>query len=519
MSNRRDPSSHVVLIVLDGWGYRTAKEYNAIELADTPVWHTLWNGSPRTLLEASGRAVGLPEGQMGNSEVGHLNLGAGRVVAQDIVRIDDAISAGEWYHNEALLEVCRHVAANDGTLHLLGLLGFGGVHAIDRHLLACLEVAAQQDVRAIAIHGFLDGRDSPPTSGGEVVEILTKDVERITGGRGFLASLTGRYYAMDRDQRWARTELAYQAMVRGVGARERDATAAVQAAYDRGETDEFVKPIVLVDGNDTPMATIRDGDGVFCFNFRSDRMRQIVRALIMEGFDEFPVPDRPVVSLATMTEYDQTFSVPQALPPITMARIVGEMLADHGRSQLRTAETEKYPHVTYFFNGGHEAPMVNEERYLVPSRRDVPTYDLAPEMSAVGITDGLCRAIESREHDFILCNYANADMVGHTGVESAIITAVETVDKCLDRVLVSAEQTGACVLITADHGNCELMVDPITGGPHTAHTTNPVPLVALRAGAETLRSGGALCDIGPTVLHLLNIEPPPEMTGRDLRES
>ncbi len=519
MSNRRDPSSPVVLIVLDGWGYSTAKEGNAIEMADTPVWHALWNGSPRTLLEASGHAVGLPDGQMGNSEVGHLNLGAGRVVKQDIVRIDGAIASGEWSHNEALLEVCRHVAATDGTLHLLGLLGFGGVHAIDRHLLACLEVAAQQDVRAIAIHGFLDGRDSPPTSGREVVEILTRDVERITGGRGFIASLTGRYYAMDRDQRWTRTERAYQAMVHGVGARALDASAAVQAAYDRGETDEFVEPTVLVDGNDAPMATIRDGDGVFCFNFRSDRMRQIVRALIMDGFAEFPVADRPAVFVATMTEYDQIFPVPQALPPITMARIVGEMLADQGRSQLRTAETEKYPHVTYFFNGGHEAPMANEERYLVPSRRDVPTYDFAPEMSAVGITDGLCRAIEAKEHDFILCNYANADMVGHTGVQSAIITAVETVDQCLDRVLVSAELADACILITADHGNCELMVDPITGGPHTAHTTNPVPLVALRAGADTLRSGGALCDIGPTVLQLLNIEPPAEMTGRDLRES
>lgn len=519
MSNRRGPSRQVVLIVLDGWGYSPIKEGNAIELANTPVWHKLWDGSPRTLLEASGRAVGLPEGQMGNSEVGHLNLGAGRVVMQDIVRIDDAIASGDWFDNEALLDVCRHVVANDGTLHLLGLLGFGGVHAIDRHLLACLQTAARQDVGAIAVHGFLDGRDSPPTSGRGVVETLTKELQRLTGGRGFLASLIGRYYAMDRDRRWARTELAYQAMVRGVGARERSAVTAVQEAYDRGETDEFVKPIVLTNDNDRPLATIRDGDGIFCFNFRSDRMRQIVRSLVVDGFDGFPVLDRPAVSLATMTEYDQTFPVPQAFPPVTMARIVGDMLADHGRSQFRTAETEKYPHVTYFFNGGHEPPMTNEERYLVPSRKDVATYDLAPEMSAVGITDGLCRAITTREHDFILCNYANADMVGHTGVQSAIIKAVETVDQCLARVLQSAEATGASVLITADHGNCEVMVDPETGGPHTAHTTNPVPLVALRAGTESLRSAGALCDIGPTVLQLLNIDPPPEMTGRDLRES
>ena len=518
MSNRPDSPGQVVLIVLDGWGYSERREGNAIELARTPVWHRLWEESPRTLLEASGLAVGLPEGQMGNSEVGHLNLGAGRVVLQDLVRIDQAIASGELFSNPALADLCRGVQERGGTLHLAGLLGYGGVHAIDRHLNALVEAAVGFDIPHIAIHGFLDGRDSPPTSGREVVAELERDLNRIAGPRASIATLTGRYYAMDRDRRWDRTELAYQAIVHGVGVRDSDPTAAVRRAYNRGETDEFIKPIVLTDGSGEPRHLIRDGDGVMCFNFRSDRMRQLVRALVIDGFDGFPVPDRPRVTLASMTEYDRTFPVPQLFPPVTMARIVGEVLADHGLTQLRTAETEKYPHVTYFFNGGYEAPMANEERELVPSRKDVATYDLAPEMSAAGITDILCGAIERRRHDFILCNYANADMVGHTGVESAIITAVETVDRCLARVLASAESAGTTLLITADHGNCEVMIDPETGGPHTAHTTNPVPLVALRANAGRLRTGGALCDVGPTVLNLLGIEPPAEMTGHDLRE-
>ncbi len=520
MSNGHHPrSDQVVLIILDGWGYSPHREGNAIEMARTPTWHRLWEGGARTLLEASGPAVGLPEGQMGNSEVGHLNLGAGRVVPQDIVRIDQAIASGAFFENQALVGLCRGIRERGGTLHIIGLLGVGGVHAIDRHMIACVEMGVREEVPAIAVHGFLDGRDSPPTSGEEVVRIFEADLARVARGRAQIATLTGRYYAMDRDRRWDRTRRAYDVMVDGVGVHETDPVAGVQHAYERGETDEFIRPIVITDAEDRPRATIRNEDGVLCFNFRSDRMRQIVRALAINGFDGFPTPDRPRVSVATMTEYDQTFPIPQAFPPHTMARIVGEMLADYGRTQLRTAETEKYAHVTYFFNGGHEPPMANEERCLVPSRKDVATYDLAPEMSAVGITDVLCQAIEARDHDFILCNYANADMVGHTGVQSAIIEAVETVDRCLARALGSAEATGASVLITADHGNCEVMVDPVTGGPHTAHTANPVPLVALRAGADQLRTGGALCDVGPTVLQLLGIEPPPEMTGRDLRET
>lgn len=515
MSNTRAHSGPVALIVLDGWGYREAREGNAIELAHTPVWHGLWGSEPRTLLHASGLAVGLPEGQMGNSEVGHLNLGAGRVVPQDLVRISQTIRSGAFYQLEPLTALCAALRGTGGTLHLMGLLGPGGVHAIDQHLLACLELGVRLGVPRIAVHGFLDGRDTLPTIGAQVVRQLQADIARIAPGRARIATLVGRYFGMDRDRRWERTRLAYDAMVRGIGLAATDPVVAVQAALARGETDEFVKPVVLTEGG-APIATLRDGDGVFCFNYRSDRMRQIVRALMIEGFDGFDVSDRPRLAMVTMTQYDRTFPVPQAFPPFSMARIVAEVLADHGRTQLRTAETEKYPHVTYFFNGGYEPPYKGEERALVPSQR-VATYDLAPEMSAAGITDQLVGALDRKSHDFMLCNFANADMVGHTGVLPAVITAVETVDQCLGRIMTVAESADATVLVTADHGNCEMMIDPETGGAHTAHTTNPVPLVAIRAGSTGLRDGGALCDVGPTILRLLGIDPPSEMTGRDLR--
>ena len=516
MSNGSARGAPVVLIVLDGWGYRPEREGNAIELARTPVWHRLWSSAPRTLLDASGLAVGLPEGQMGNSEVGHLNLGAGRVVPQDLVRISQSISSGEFFRLEPFQALGRHLRETGGTLHLMGLLGPGGVHAIDSHLLACVELGVRLDVPRIAVQGFLDGRDAAPTLGAEVVRTLLGDLERIAGSRAVLASLTGRYYGMDRDRRWERTRIAYDALVHGTGTRVTDPVRAVRDCYARGETDEFIRPLVI-ERDGAPVAPMRDGDAVLCFNYRSDRMRQIVRALFVPGFDGFDVRDRPSLEGVTMTQYDQTFTLPQAFPPFSMARIVAEVLAEHGRTQLRTAETEKYPHVTYFFNGGYEPPYPAEDRRLVPSQK-VATYDLAPEMSAAGITDTLCAALAAREYDFILCNFANADMVGHTGVLPAVISAVETVDRCLERILVSAEEAGARLLITADHGNCELMVDPATGGVHTAHTTNPVPLVAIRTGAGRLRTGGSLRDVGPTVLRLLDIEPPSEMTGRDLRE-
>jgi 2,3-bisphosphoglycerate-independent phosphoglycerate mutase len=503
----------VVLVVLDGWGYRPGRDGNAIELGRTPVWHRLWERPTRTLLEASGLAVGLPEGQIGNSEVGHLNLGAGRVVPQDLVRISQSIESGEFFRIPALVQLVEETRRHNGMLHIVGLIGTGGVHAFDKHLLAAVELGHRAGLR-VAIHAWLDGRDTPPQSGLGFMRDLLQQI----AGRGVavVSTVVGRYYAMDRDKRWERTKLAYDAMVKGIGAPAPDPVTAIQQAYAAGETDEFVKPRVT---QGAPL--IRDGDGVFCFNYRADRMRQIVRALAGPDFIGFDVSDRPRVTLVTMTRYEATLPFPAAFEPIVLSRIMAEVLADRGLTQFRTAETEKYAHVTYFFNGGYEPPYRGEERLLVPSQK-VATYDLMPEMSAAGVTDVLCRAIAAQQHDFILCNYANGDMVGHSGVLAATIKAVETVDNCLARVLATADTAGATVLVTADHGNCELMIDPATGGPHTAHTTNPVPLVIVGEGAArgggALRAGGSLRDVGPTILHLLGIEPPKEMTGRDLRE-
>ncbi len=514
MSNRRRSGAPVALIVLDGWGYRESREGNAIELGRTPVWHGLWNGSPRTLLNASGLAVGLPDGQMGNSEVGHLNLGAGRVVPQDIVRISASMTSGTFFTLAPLVELCAGIRRRGGTLHLIGLIGDGGVHALDSHLLGCVELGLRHEVQRIAVHGFLDGRDTLPKSAAGFVARLVEDLRRLAGPRAELASLIGRYYAMDRDHRWERIRLGYELLVHGAGQAATDPVAAIQAAYQRGETDEFVKPIVLTrDG--MPRAPMRSGDGVLCFNFRADRMRQIVRALAVEPFDGFPVPDRPRLDLVTMTRYDRTFPFPTAFPPFSLARVLAEFLADLDRTQFHVAETEKYAHVTYFFNGGHEPPYPGEDRVLIPSPK-VATYDLAPAMSAEGITEALCDALSRGEHDFFLCNYANPDMVGHTGVLPAVIQAVETVDGCLERLVKACERSGTRLLITADHGNCEMMFDPESGGPHTAHTTNPVPLVAFNTPLGRLRSGGALCDVAPTILELLGMEQPVEMTGVSL---
>ncbi len=498
--------------MLDGWGFRPGREGNAIELGQTPVWHKLWDRASRTLLEASGLTVGLPEGQIGNSEVGHLNLGAGRVVPQDLVRISQSIETGEFFQIPALLELCEQTRRHDGTLHVMGLIGTGGVHALDKHLLAAVKLGRNAGV-PVAIHAWLDGRDTPPKSGLGFMEELLQAVG--PSGRPAVSTVIGRYYAMDRDKRWERTKLAYDAMVNGVGIQVPDPISAIQQAYAVGETDEFVKPRVV-----TGAPLIRDGDGIFCFNYRADRMRQIVRALASPDFDGFDVTGRPAVRLVTMTRYDERLPFPAAFEPIVLSRIVAEVLSDHGKTMFRTAETEKYAHVTYFFNGGYEPPYKGEERLLVPSQK-VATYDLMPEMSAPGVTDVLCNAIAGKQHDFILCNYANGDMVGHSGVLAAAVKAVETVDQCLARVLTTADTAGATVLVTADHGNCELMIDPATGGPHTAHTTNPVPLVMVGDGAPKrhLRTGGSLRDVGPTILQLLGIEPAKEMTGRDLRET
>jgi 2,3-bisphosphoglycerate-independent phosphoglycerate mutase len=516
-----DKSRPVALIVLDGWGYREEPEGNAIALARTPTWDAIWSHPARTLLEASGLRVGLPEGQMGNSEVGHLNLGAGRVVMQDLVRISTAISDGSFFTNPALLSACAQVKRSGSTLHLMGLIGAGGVHAIAAHLFALIDLAARERVPRVAIHAFMDGRDTMPTSGLGYMEQLLDYIESRTGrsvepdGTSIrVASVSGRYYAMDRDRRWPRTELAYRAIVDGTGPRSTSPTASIRASYDAGITDEFIIPVVIVE-NGVPVAAMHDGDAVIGFNYRSDRMRQIVRALIDPAFTGFDVSGRPKVQVTTLTSYDKTFDVPAAFEPTSMARILAEVLSANGRSMLKTAETEKYPHVTYFFNGGKEEPFPGEDRILIPSQK-VATYDLMPEMSAPGITDVLCRSIEAKSHDFILCNYANADMVGHSGSMKATIEAVETVDECLARVMKSAEATGTRLLVTADHGNAEIMIDPATGGPHTAHTTSPVPFVSIGESVTSLRGGGALCDVAPTILGMIGITQPAEMTGKPL---
>jgi 2,3-bisphosphoglycerate-independent phosphoglycerate mutase len=429
------------------------------------------------------------------------------------VRINQAIDDGSFFENSALVEACETAIRDGGTLHLMGLTGSGGVHAVDKHLFALIDLAERRRVPRVAIHAFLDGRDTMPRSGyGYMQQLLA-----YTRNRAHLASLGGRYYGMDRDKRWDRTEKWYLAAVKGLGPQATDPLDVIRRAYDRNVTDEFIEPHVIVrDGR--PVAPMRDGDSLICFNFRADRMRQIVRALTDDAFDGFDVGRRPSLEVVTMTSYDRTFDLPVAFPPQSMANIVGEVVSKAGMTMFRTAETEKYAHVTYFFNGGIETPFPGEDRLLVPSQK-VATYDLAPEMSAPGVTDVLCGSIEARAHDFILCNYANGDMVGHTGSLPATIAAVETVDRCLARVIASAEKTGARLLITADHGNCELMIDPASGGPHTAHTTSPVPLVVLDPdGDRPLRGGGALCDVGPTVLRLLGLQRPTEMTGMDLRQ-
>jgi 2,3-bisphosphoglycerate-independent phosphoglycerate mutase len=451
---------------------------------------------------------------MGNSEVGHLNLGAGRAVVQSLLRIGQAISSGELATNPTLLELLRGVREQGTTLHLLGLIGRGGVHAQDAHLLALCDLARRHGVPKVRVHAFLDGRDTPPQSGHGFLSELV-------GHTGCaVATLTGRFYAMDRDRRWERTERAYRALVYGEGERVREPLEALTGAYAAGETDEFVRPRIVVDERAEPLGLIRAGDGVLFFNFRADRVRQLSRALADAAFAEFDRgPGRPHVQVATLTQYDAEFPLPAVFPPQPMTNLLADVLAAAGRRGFRTAETEKYPHVTYFFNGGVEEAPTGEERRMVPSPK-VATYDLQPEMSAAGVTDGLVEAIQSEQYDLLVCNYANPDMVGHTGVLQAAIRAVETVDACLGRVVDACRQTGTALLVTADHGNCDQMWDPTTDGPHTAHTTNPVGIVLVepreRRTAERL-ADGALCDVAPTLLGLLELPQPPEMTGRDLR--
>lgn len=514
----------VALIILDGWGLREPAGDNAVTLAKTPRWSRIWESGdfPRGRLTTHGPAVGLPEGQMGNSEVGHLNLGAGRVVPQTIQRITSAIETGEFFENPALGALMKRLRERDATLHLLGLIGPGGVHAVDTHLFALCEMAARHRIQRTRVHAFLDGRDTPPQS---ARDYLTELEGRIGGAASDpegceIATVCGRYWAMDRDRRWERTARAYDALVHGRGKPIRDPVLAVAEAYDSGESDEFIEPRVVVDGGGEPVGRIRDGDGVVFFNFRADRVRQLSRALVETDFSEFDRgPDRPRVEIVTMTRYDEDLPLDTAFPPFELRNTLADVLGVHGLTSYRTAETEKYPHVTYFFNGGREEAPEGEQRHLVPSPK-VATYDLQPEMSAAEVTDGLIDAVTSRTFDLYVCNYANPDMVGHTGVLEAAVRAVETVDRQLGRVLDACEAAGTAVLVTADHGNCEQMWDPTTGGPHTAHTTNPVGVVLIQPGGRrgvARLADGALCDVAPTILGLLGVPQPSEMTGRDLR--
>ncbi|HEV2874573.1 MAG TPA: 2,3-bisphosphoglycerate-independent phosphoglycerate mutase [Thermoleophilaceae bacterium] len=482
----------VVLVVLDGWGLADPGPGNAVELADTPVFDELWERWPHTTMTAWGPAVGLPEGQMGNSEVGHLNLGAGTIVKQDLLRIDEAIEDGSFFENEVLRAACRV-----DRLHLIGLVSAGGVHASMEHLRALIDLAAKQGVKDIVIHAFTDGRDTNPDSGAGYLA----EVEGWGGAR--VGTVTGRYFAMDRDRRWDRTELTLRALVGGEAAfTAGSGEAAVRAAYERGETDEFIKPTLV--GEE---ARIRPGDGVIFFNFRPDRARQLTEALSK-------LPD---VRITTLTEYQEDWDHPVAFSPERPAVTLASTLASRGLSQLHVAETEKYAHVTYFFNGGEEEPHEGEDRRLVDSPRDVPTYDHKPEMSAREATDAFVGCWSAGDYAFGIINYANPDMVGHTGVIEAAVKAVETVDGCLGRLVEAVSESGGICLITADHGNADHMLEP-DGSPNTAHSMNPVPLI-VTVDAGPLREGGILADVAPTLLALMGCEAPAEMTGENLLES
>ncbi len=512
----------VVLVVMDGYGCNPRPEGNAVEAAGRPVLRRLWQSYPHTELRASGLAVGLPEGQMGNSEVGHLNLGAGKVVYQDFTKISRAIEDGSFYENPVLQGAMQHVLERGSALHIIGLVGSGGVHAYPTHLFAVMETARRSGVPRVYIHAITDGRDTPPQDGIYAVNRVEEEGKRI--GVGQIATVSGRYYAMDRDRRWDRTARAYDAMVHGTGRTATNAEAAVLTSYAEGITDEFILPTVITGPDGSPVATVADHDAVVFFNFRTDRPRQLVRAFVGADFQEFDRgPRLNDLYFVTMTEYEKDLPVHVAFltedVPLPLARV----LSDDGLHQLHVAETEKYAHVTFFFNGGREEPFPGEDRILIPSPRDVGTYDHKPEMSAPEITRQTVEAINSGKYDFILVNYANPDMVGHTGVMDAAVTAVETVDRGVGAIVDAVERQDGVVLITSDHGNAEQMIDYNTGGPYTAHTVfNPVPFILVSANpalrAAHLREGAALADVAPTILQLLGYKTPSDMTGKSLIE-
>ena len=500
----------VLLLILDGWGHRDDPADNALAQARLPHWDALWRDCPHTLVHTEGRHVGLPDGQMGNSEVGHMNIGAGRIVYQDLTRIDAAIEDGSFQANPELLAACAGARAAGGTLHLMGLLSPGGVHSHEAHILAMLALARAQDVPRIAVHAFLDGRDTPPRSAEASLRALQAACD--AAGNARIASVCGRYYAMDRDKRWERVEPAYLAITEAEAAfHAPDALAALAQAYARGENDEFVKPTVIGDG-----ARIAAGDAVVFMNFRADRARELTAAFVLPAFDGFARRrDLGLSRFVCLSEYDATLPAPVAFGSDELHDTLTQVLAAHGLTQLRIAETEKYAHVTFFFSGGVEAPVAGEDRVLVPSPK-VATYDLQPEMSCPEVTARLVEDIRAQRHDVVVCNIANPDMVGHTGVLSAAIAAAEAVDVALGALRAALAEVGGEMIVTADHGNLEQMRDPTTGEPHTAHTVGPVPLVYVGARRATLREGGALRDIAPTLLDLLGVPVPAAMTGRSL---
>ena len=511
-----DRPKPTVLVILDGWGISEESSFNAITAARTPVWDRLWRERPHTLIRTSGSAVGLPSGQMGNSEVGHLNLGAGRVIYQEFTRVSRSIRTGSFFSNRTLTDAVDLAVQNDRAIHVTGLLSPGGVHSHEEHIHAAVKLAVERGATRVYVHAFLDGRDMPPKiahASLDAMEHVFRDL-----GHGCFASVIGRYYAMDRDHRWDRIQEAYDLISDGVADFEAaDAQSALDMAYARGETDEFVRATRIVPSGGEPV-TIEDGDVVISMNYRSDRARQITRAFIERDFDGFPRARWPALgTYVSLTEYSKDFDIPVAFPPERIMNGFGEYVSRLGLHQLRLAETEKYAHVTFFFNGGIEEPFAGEERILVPSPK-VATYDLRPEMSAPEVTDNLVEAISGGQFDVIICNYANTDMVGHTGDFDAAVAAIEVVDQCLGRLVTALHGVGGAMLITADHGNAEKMRSDETGQPHTAHTTNPVPLIYVGERAARFSENGSLCDVAPSLLRIMDIPQPPEMTGKPLLE-
>ncbi|MDI9394737.1 MAG: 2,3-bisphosphoglycerate-independent phosphoglycerate mutase [Euryarchaeota archaeon] len=504
----------LMLMILDGWGYREDEEENAVLAARTPNLDRLLKEHPWCFLEVSGEAVGLPKGQMGNSEVGHLNIGAGRVVYQDLTRINVSIRNEDFFKNPVLLDAISKVKLNDSSLHLMGLVSYGGVHSYMTHLYALIKLAKENGLKKVYVHVFLDGRDVPPKAA--LADVKELDAFCKENGNAKIATVQGRYYAMDRDKRWERTKLAYDALTLGVAPyTAHDAETAVSKAYDRGESDEFVKPTIVTDPEGNPESVIQDKDSVIFFNFRSDRARQLTWAFVKDDFEGFTRDKRPKVHYVCMTQYDETLNLPIVFPPEELTDVLGKVLSDRGLIQLRIAETEKYAHVTFFLNGGQEKCYDGEDRCLIPSPK-IATYDLKPEMSAYEVTDEVLRRIQSGKYDVIILNFANMDMVGHTGIFEAAVKAVEAVDNCVGRVVDALIKAGGIALITADHGNAEQMENPDTGQPHTTHTSNPVKCIYTGNHGVKALENGKLSDLAPTILDLLGIPKPEEMTGKSL---